>query len=150
MASSELASEHYEDIEDLIAAVEREFDIKFDNDEFKYIKSLGQLCDFLTEKIPLTDSETCTSQQAFYKIRSAFRNMDYLDQITPSTPLASLLPRKNRITKVRELERELGMSVAILSPPNLISNIIWIAALVTTAGLFYDWRMFLPCDLVRS
>lgn len=145
MEPSELVSEHYEDIEDLIAAVEREFAIKFNNDEFENIKSLGQLCDFLSERIPLINSETCTSQQAFYKIRSAFRNMNYLDQITLSTPLGALLPRKNRIAKVRELEREMEMNLGILSPPDLISKIIGIAALVSTAGLFYDWRIFLPC-----
>lgn len=39
------------------------------------------------------------------------------------------------------------MSVGILSPPDLISNTIWIVALVSTAGLLYDWRIFLPCLL---
>lgn len=39
MASSELVSGHYEDIEDLISAVEREFEIKFNKNEFENIKS---------------------------------------------------------------------------------------------------------------
>jgi hypothetical protein len=145
MASSELLSEHYEDIQDLIASVEREFEIKFYKNAFENIKSIGQLCDFLTEKIPLTDSETCTSQQAFYKIRSAFRNMDYVDPITPATPLADLLPRKDRIAKVRVLEREMEMNIGLLSPPDFISKTILFTALISVAGLFFDWRTFLPC-----
>ncbi|WP_149241675.1 hypothetical protein [Dyadobacter sp. 32] len=145
MATLTLESAHYEDIEDLLAAVEGDFQMKFSDGDFANIRSVGQLCDTIADKVPLIDSETCTSQQAFYKIRAAFRTMGHLDQIIPDTSLESLLPRKDRIAKVRELERELEMSVGILSPPDLISNTIWIGALISTAGLFYDWRIFLPC-----
>lgn len=148
MAILTLHSDHYDDIEDLIASVESEFNVKFHNDDFVSVKSVGQLFDVILNKLPLSNSETCTSQQAFYKIRKAFCNMDYVRPIRPATLLEDLLPRQGRISTVKALERELGMVLNILSPPQWLSNIIWTAGFVTIAGLFYDTRIFLPLLLV--
>ncbi|MDR6803129.1 hypothetical protein J2Y45_000399 [Dyadobacter sp. BE34] len=144
MAILTLHSDHYDDIEDLIASVKSEFNVKFDNDDFVSVKSVGQLFDVIVNKVPLSNSETCTSQQAFYKLREAFSNLDSVCPIQPATPLEDLLPRQGRISTVKALERELGMALNILSPPQWLSNIIWTAGFVTIGGLFYDTRIFLP------
>nr|WP_295934622.1 hypothetical protein [uncultured Dyadobacter sp.] len=49
---------------------------------------------------------------------------------------------------MKELEQELGIELRILSPPDVIASIIWVAVFVSIAGLIYDWRMFLPYFLL--
>jgi hypothetical protein len=148
MAILTLHSDHYDDIDDLIASVESEFNVKFGNDDFVSVKSVGQLFDVMVNKMPLANSETCTSQHAFYKIREAFSNLDCVYPIRPMTPLEDLLPRQDRIATVKAFERKLGMTLNILSPPQWLSSIIWTAEFTTIGGLFYDARTFLPLLLV--
>lgn len=148
MTPSKLDDDHYEDIHYLITDVENEFDLKFSNDDFKEAASLGELLDIISNKIPLNESENCTTQQAFYKIRAAFKNIDDVNHLTPNTSLELLLPKKRRLSKVKELERDLGVKLRILSPPGVIASIIWVAVFVSLAGLMYDWRMFLPYFLL--
>ncbi len=83
MALLKLHDDHYEDIYYLITDVEREFDLDFSNDDFKEAASLGQLMDIISNKIPLNEVENCTTQQAFYKIRSAFKSIDDGNHLTP-------------------------------------------------------------------
>lgn len=148
MAILTLHSDHYDDIGDLIASVESDFNVKFDTDDFVNVTSVGQLLDFIVNKVPLRNSETCTSQQAFHKIREAFSNMGHVSPIIPGTPLEDLLPRQGRISSVKALERELGIDLNILSLPQWLSSIIWMAAIVTSGGLFYDAGTFLPLLVV--
>ena len=48
--------------EDLLVKVETSFDIKFISDELVPIKTFGQLCDHITNKIQHANSDDCTSQ----------------------------------------------------------------------------------------
>ena len=55
-----------EDIEDLLLRVEKSFGIKFAEKELFHVSTFGELCDHITNKMELENSEDCTSQQAFY------------------------------------------------------------------------------------
>ena len=60
-----------EEIEDLLLKVETSFDIRFADNELKGITTFGELCDIIENKIQLENSNDCTTQQAFYKLRDA-------------------------------------------------------------------------------
>jgi len=108
----ELKNIDSEDIEDLLVKVETSFDIKFVGDELVHITTFGQLCDHIANKIQLDNSDDCTSQQAFYKLRDAISSTLQIDNKTISTdfPLADLLPRQSRRSRTKKLERHIGLN----------------------------------------
>jgi hypothetical protein len=139
----ELKNIDLEDIEDLLIKVETSFDIKFVGDELVHITTFGQLCDHITNKIQLDNSDDCTSQQAFYKLRFAISSTFQIDNKTISTdsPLANLLPRKSRRSKTKKLESHLGFKINILRPPHWVTRTLAIILLTSLVGLFFNWQL---------
>ena len=132
-----------DEISDVLLKVERSFQIRIDQEEFLTIKTFGNLCDIVANKVKGIDSKTCTTQQAFYKIRNAIAVVQGLDKasITPGSELQILFPRYDRNKKMRRLQRELG----IIS--DLLDIKPWLACLIT-AGIvgslllfFFQWRI---------
>src|SRR5690606_31044243 len=87
-----------EDAGDLLVKIEKSFDIKFGDTELMHIKTLGELCDHVINKIQLDNSDDCTTQQAFYKLRDAITTLFCVDNkaITTEVPLDNFLPRQKR------------------------------------------------------
>ena len=132
-----------EDLEDLLVKVEKSFAITFIGNELVHIKTFGELCDFIENKIQLENSDDCTSQQAFYKLREAISTTLPLDRkiISPILPLNQILPRQNRRSKVKKLENHLGFKLKILSAPNWVTGILLIAFTISFITVFFNWRI---------
>jgi hypothetical protein len=130
-----------EDIEDLLLRVETAFNFTFADKELVHITSFGQLCDHITNKIQLENSEDCTSQQAFYKLREAISKMFNLDKNTISTGffLAEILPRKLRRSRTKELEKQIGFKLNILRPPHWVTGTLVVLLLASIVGIFFNW-----------
>lgn len=139
----ELKNIDSEDIEDLLVKVETSFDIKFVGDELVHITTFGQLCDHISSKIQLDNSDDCTSQQAFYKLRNAISSTLEIDNKTISTdfPLAECLPRQSRRSRTKKLERYLGFKLNILRPPHWVTVTLAILLLASLVGLFFNWQI---------
>src|SRR5690606_561095 len=105
MTDYELKNIDPDDISDLLVKVETSFDIKFVSDELVHITTFGQLCDHIANKIQLDNSDDCTSQQAFYKIRDAISSTLQIDKktITTNFSLIDIFPRKNRHLLTKKL-----------------------------------------------
>lgn len=140
-----------EDAGDLLVKIEKSFDIKFGETELMHIKTLGELCDHIVNKIQLDNSDDCTTQQAFYKLRDAITTLFSIDNktITTDFPLNNFLPRQKRKEKIRDLEDYLGVHVKILRPPHWVTNTLLILLLVSIVGLFFKWQ-FGFCGLCIS
>ena len=126
----------------LIEKIEKSFDIKFSETELMHINTLGELCDFIASKIQLDNSDDCTTQQAFYKLRDAITtifNIDY-KTITTDSPLNKILPRQNRRKKINDLEKYLNIQLNILRPPHWITITLLILLLSSIVGLFLNWQ----------
>ena len=141
--SYELNNIDSEDIEDLLIKVEDSFDIKFIDDELVHITNFGELCDHIANKIKLDNSDDCTSQQAFYKLREAISSTLQIDNKTISTdfPLVNFLPRKSRRSRTKKLEKCLGFKLNILRPPHWVTWIFIILFLVSIVALFFNWQI---------
>lgn len=111
--------------------------------ELAHIKTFGQFCDYIADKIQLDNLKDCTTQQAFYKLRSAIATTSHLDKkkVTPNLELTELLPRKNRKTLVQNLETELDFRLDLLSPPDWIVSTLFIMLLCSFVGLFIKWQL---------
>lgn len=131
-----------EDAGDLLVKIEKSFDIKFGNTELMHIKTLGELCDHIINKIQLDNSDDCTTQQAFYKLRDAITTLFSIDNKTLTTdfPLNNFLSRQRRKEKIRDLEDYLGVHLKILRPPHWVTNTLLILLLVSIVGLFFKWQ----------
>lgn len=145
MTDYELKNIDPEDIEDLLVKVETSFDITFVGDELDHITTFGQLCDHITNKIQLDNSDDCSSQQAFYKLRDAISStlQIYNKTISTNFPLDDLLPRHSRHSRTKKLESHLGFKLNILRPPHWVTRTLAIILLASFVGLFFNWQIAL-------
>ena len=131
-----------EDIEDLLIKVEKSFNIKFGDSELEQSITFGELCDHIANKIQLDNSDDCTTQQAFYKLRNAISSTLNIDNKTVTTdfPLNVLFPKESRRTKIAELENYLGFQLNIQSPPLWVIITLLVLFFVSFGGLFFKWQ----------
>lgn len=143
MTDYELKNIHPDDISDLLVKVEKSFEINFVGDELVHITTFGQLCDHIANKIQLKNSDDCTSQQAFYKLRDAISSTLQIDNKTISTdfPLAELLPRQSRRSMTKKLESHLGFNLDILRPPHWVTGMLAILLLASLVELYFNWQI---------
>jgi len=139
----ELKNIDSEDIEDLLIKVEASFDIKFNSGELANISTLGEFCDYITNKIQLDNSDDCTSQQAFYKLRKAIASTLQVDgkTISPDSILINILPRKGRRSRTKRLEKHLGFKLNILRPPHWLFVTLIILFFASFIGLYFNWQI---------
>jgi len=134
-----------DDIEDVLKKVEKSFGFKFGDKELKEVKTFGELCDIITDKVQGENANDCTSQQGFYKLRSALAATHFIakESITPDTNLEQIFPRHDRVKKIEELKKELGISINIM---NINSSLRWTILIGTVASLimfFFKWQFAL-------
>lgn len=143
MTEYELKNIDLDDIGDLLVRVEKSFDIKFGNTELMHITTFGELCDHIVNKIQLDNSDDCTSQQAFYKLRDTISSTLRIENKTISTnySLADLLPRQSRRSRTKKLEKQLGFKLNILRPPHWVKGTLALILLASFAGLFFNWQI---------
>lgn len=131
-----------EDVDDLLEKIEKSFDIKFGDTELMHINTLGELFDHIVNKIHIENSDDCTTQQAFYKLRNAISETFDIDYkiIQTDLQLNNFLPRKKRSEKIRDLENYLEFNLNILRPPHWVTNILLVLLLISIIGLFFKWQ----------
>lgn len=106
-----------EDLDDVLTKIERSYSISFDTNELRQVETFGQLCEAVTEKIKLAEVADCTSQQAFYKLRTSLTDHFPFERqaIRPTTELATLFPRSTRRASIKKLENAIGFSFGLLT-----------------------------------
>ncbi|MBD1385483.1 hypothetical protein IDJ75_09360 [Mucilaginibacter rigui] len=111
-----------EDIGDVLLKIERSFNIRFTDEDLTHIKTFGALCDLVVDKVKQVQSDSCTTQQAFYKLRNAINAKKPIEKcdLKPQTKLCELFPRDNRIEVVADLENEMGLHMNLLQPKQWI------------------------------
>lgn len=131
-----------EDLEDMLLKIEDSFDIRFEMDELTHVKTYGDFCDAIKDKINLEHSDDCTTQQAFYKLREALINLIDIEksEITLTSQLAEIFPKNTRKNQVKKLEMNLGFKLSILRPPNYVTGFLAILVLASIIVLFIDWK----------
>ncbi|RAK63202.1 hypothetical protein [Hymenobacter edaphi] len=129
-----------EDLHYMLLEVESTFAILFAQNELARVATFGEFCDVVARRLRQPHVDTCTSQQAFYRLRAAFRAVvpAASADFAPTTPLAALLPRSQRRQQVARLEQALGLSVRLLEPRGWIVASLLGLLLLSIAGLFFS------------
>jgi acyl carrier protein len=129
-----------EDLGDVLVKIERSFNISFEDTSVRDVKTFGKLCDIVVGKIKHVNNESCTTQQAFYKIRNAINCTITAPRelVKPQTRLEDIFPRDNRIVVINEIEREMGFQLNLLQPKQgVIAAFAFILA-ASLAGFFFQ------------
>ena len=131
-----------EDIEDTLRLIEKSYDIKFEGNELKHIRTFGELTDHIISKMKFQDHDDCTDQQAFYKLRMAIQQINTADKsaITPKTCLNDLFPRHSRRKEIKKIEKHLTVDLNALRPRYLVTNSLIGLLLTSIVGLFIKWQ----------
>jgi len=138
----ELCNIDPEDISDVLVKVEKSFGFKFGDTELKDTKTFGELCDIIISKVQGDNSNDCTTQQAFYKLRNAIADTLLIDKngITPDTDLQKLFPKIIRRQSLKAIDEHLGFKTKILRPKHSITGTLAIIFIVSLIGLFVSWQ----------
>ena len=147
----ELSETDPEDIEDLLAKVEKSFRITFAGNELAHVRTFGELCDHIVSKLQLKQTDDCTSQQAFYKLREAISSALSIKKkdIAPDLLLKDILPRTGRKGKVKNIERYLGFELNILRSPHWVTATLAVI-LLSSFGVFFFSGVFGAITLASS
>ena len=134
-----------EDIFDVVLKLEKSFGLKFEKDTFYSVKTFGDLCDIITSKVQGYNSDDCTSQQAFYKVRTAIAVTQLIDKnsISPDTKLQDIFPKGKRRQKIKELQIELGIPFGILDIKSWLGWTIFIGIVASLVTFFFRWQLAL-------
>ncbi len=129
-----------EDIDDVLVKIERSFNIRLDDTSCKEVKTFGKLCDIVVEKVKQTNNDSCTTQQAFYKIRNAINSTisPPKELIRPQTRLSDIFPRDTRLQVIAEIEKEMGFNIDLLQPKQGIVGAFIFILLASLVGLFFQ------------
>lgn len=129
-----------EDLDDVLVKIERSFNISLEDTSFKDVKTFGKLCDVVIEKVKQTNNESCTTQQAFYKIRNAINSTIAAPKelVKPQTKLEDIFPRDNRIVVITEIEKEIGFQLNLLQPKQGIITAFALILLASLTGFFFQ------------
>jgi hypothetical protein len=111
-----------EDINDVLLKIQTSFNITLVNEELKEVKTFGSLCDTVVKKVKHKNASSCTTQQAFYKLRNAINSIIAADKelIKPQTRLSDIFPRDTRLQVIAEIEKEMGFKLNLLKPRGVV------------------------------
>lgn len=141
----ELKNADPEDLNDILYSIGQSFNISYEPLELIHIKTFGEMCDHITNKIKLTHKNSCTTQQGFYKLRSTFASILKVDKnlITPKTPIKDILPRSKRKSIIRHIESNMGIGFSLLRPRFFVSCSLFILLFLSLIALFFSWKIAL-------
>jgi hypothetical protein len=128
------------DIGDVLLKIEKSFHINFTDTDLKGVTTFGSLCDLVVNKVKQLHSDSCTTQQAFYKLRNAINSKNPVDKylLKPQTKLSEIFPRDNRIEVVADIEAEMGFHMNLLQPKQWIVWAFSLLLLASVAITFYN------------
>ncbi|MEB0263344.1 MULTISPECIES: hypothetical protein [unclassified Mucilaginibacter] len=123
-----------EDVSDVLLKIERSFNIRFTDEDLTHVKTFGAMCDMVVNKVKQVQSDSCTTQQAFYKLRNAINAKKPIEKcdLKPQTKLCELFPRDNRIEVVADLENEMGLHMNLLRPK---PGVVWAFSIALLASI---------------
>ncbi|MGL3002131.1 hypothetical protein [Flavobacterium sp. RSSB_23] len=131
-----------ENLEDCIPSIEEMYKFKFEKGETQNVKNFDEFCNLIISKIDFENVESCTSQQAFYKLRNSLieEKITEKENIKLETKLTEIFPRKNRIELVKRVENNIGFKLNILLPPTIIFYTLVLLSVTSLIFLFINFK----------
>lgn len=136
---------------ELILAIEDSFGIHITDEEANTVSTVGDLQNLVVGKLDGRESKRCLTSAAFYRTRRGIVQALGVDrrQITPSTPLLTLLPEKDRRENWRRIQGAMEFNLPALQHPGSTQlGLIFLGVIPALwAGFHYrlgfGWRVLL-------
>jgi len=129
------------DIDDVLMKIQHSFDIRFEQEDLEHVKTFGNLCDVVVQKVKDRNADNaCTTQHAFYKLRNAINATTDVekDLVKPQTRLSELFPRGTRLEVIAEVEKEMGFKMNLLKPKgSVVASFVFILVASLMGAFFY-------------
>lgn len=131
------------DIEDLLPIIENSFGIKFYENELVNIKTFGEFCEYIENKIQLENVDDCTNQQAFYKLRDALSEILKKDkeEINPEQLIREVIPRNARKKVITQIEEKIDFDLNLLIVPDWLLSILLLLLFASIITLFFSLKL---------
>lgn len=141
MTDKALTQTDQEAILDVIELAERSFGAELSPVYDTRVSTLGDFIDLMHRYTPGESATDCTTQQAFYRLRTSLAIVSGAnpDTIRPDTALADLIPLANRRQVVAKLDYELGITTDLLVLKSWLSMALAIILFVSLACLVPGW-----------
>lgn len=145
MKTNKLEFYEIENIEDCISEIEKMYNFKFENNELENVKTFEEFIDLIIEKINLKNVESCTSQQAFYKLRNSLIETKLVEKenLKIETGLTKIFPRKGRKVSIEQVENVLKVKLNIIKAPDFVTIPLLIVSILSFILLFFLWKLAL-------
>jgi acyl carrier protein len=143
MTDYKLENIDIEDIELVLQKVENTFDFRFVSNELINVKNFGELSDAIKNKITLEHNQSCTTQQAFNRLKKILISEFGFDEINPKTELSTIFPKNKRLKLIRKVEQKLNFKLNITEPKRVYTNTLLILLGISILSFFYDYKIAL-------
>ena len=132
----------YENIEDYLRHLEKEYDFKFENNELENVSNIDELVGLAVAKVKLENVDSCTKQQAFYKLRKAIAETKNIDkkQILLNTKISDIYSEKTLYRDIKELEKSIGFNLGIIEPSKVLLYVFYGTLAISLLLLFLAFK----------
>jgi hypothetical protein len=144
------AAEHHklkdielQDVEDTLGYLVKTFELNLEPNAFLKAKTFGDICQVFQNNIPYHNEESCTTQQAFYKIRNAIILSQKIDKdkIRPNTQINQIFPKSGRRKKIKDFQHALALPIDILSMKFWLALFIVGGFAISFIAFFFNWKL---------
>lgn len=111
------------DLEDVVIKIEDSFGIQLTGIDLLKITNFGELTDIIKNQIEFENEVSCTSQQAFYKLRKIIEKEFGIENLNPKSELSEIFPKKERLLRIKQIEEKLGFKIKITQPKSILLKI---------------------------
>src|SRR5687768_4924872 len=112
---------------ELVMAIEDEFGISIPDHDASRLETVGQIYDYVRQRLSATRGPRCVSQATFYRVRAALAALTGVPQATirPATPLDRLRPAQALQADWSTVARSTGLTLPRLVRPEVRSATNW-------------------------
>ncbi len=122
---------------ELVMEVEDRFDISIPDDHAEHMRTVGDMCDYLSTRARSFLDCPCPTASHFYTLRRVLINQFGIERsgVRPTTPMKDLFPQETRFEDWRRLSDQLGSALPPLRWPRfapLLCLCLFVAPIVAT------------------
>lgn len=143
MENKKLKNFEIEELEFMIPQIEKMYNFDFEQDETYTVNNFEELCDLIIEKVNLKNVDSCTSQQAFYKLRNSLIETKIIEKenLKLETELKLIFPKKDRKALIEKLENKIAFKLDILKAPDFITITLFAIGIISFVLLFIYFKI---------
>lgn len=131
-----------QDVFHCINLVAKSLNIELNKDSLKSVNTYGDLKQVFFNEIENKLEDSCTSQQAFYKIKIAISGATiYPYQLTLDTPLEDIFPTAKRRRAIDSFKNELGVDLNLIRFPDWLNKLILVLFVFLVISFFISWKL---------